>query len=568
MRRSLPSATHQSSSTERPCKHPSTRQARSSPRRRRRRGSSPRQYFRRRPRDARLLRMAARPLHRPDAPARRTAALEPSPSRGHTARCQLLDPNLLPLPNADRCEPAGLWDFWFIVRLWIAGWLAYCFLARAGLASRRQCSWPLLHALGRLHLVHQPRAARQPGHGGPLLFLAVETFVATPDSRRAAWLAGATGLNLLRASPRSRSTHSLPQASTNRPLARRRRPLAPGWATFHRMGGRRDLRGVRAGGAAAGPFAAHLPTPSTCTRSATTWGLGPSPVVLAIALFVPSFFELPTALRIKPDNGRWDFLGGYGGVLASSWRSPAFLFRTDGGARWRTASSFSSACGVDRAQELRRAPIRLDRPAPLLNQVWTPAGPPTWCFALSSGAAFGLARLQAADRSSTTRPRLLLALMVVLLGVGILSASATVYVEPVVTVLWGFYGQGHWRPGGGRRPPGAGHAGVLRLEGCRWRRPCSGSQWSSAGFRFRGAMLRFLALRLVPPASALRRRLFVFRQRFVAGICAAMALAAAVALDSQASFGLPERRDPAAEPPVVRFLKRAAATTGSWATTA
>lgn len=30
---------------------------------------------------------------------------------------------------------------------------------------------------------------------------------------------------------------------------------------------------------------------------------------------MPTVFELPTLPRTKPDNGRWDFPGGHGGVL-------------------------------------------------------------------------------------------------------------------------------------------------------------------------------------------------------------------------------------------------------------
>src|SRR5207253_8074782 len=102
-----------------------------------------------------------------DAPARRTSPLEPSPGRGHTTRRQLLDPNLLPLPDADRHEPAGPLGF-LVHRAALDRRLADLLLPRAGAPRLHGGSarWPLLYALGRLHLVRQPRAARQPGHGG------------------------------------------------------------------------------------------------------------------------------------------------------------------------------------------------------------------------------------------------------------------------------------------------------------------------------------------------------------------------------------------------------------------
>ncbi len=64
------------------------------------------------------------------------------------------------------------------------------------------------------------------------------------------------------------------------------------------------------------PFAAHFLNALHLHPGGGDMGVrDPAPGFLAVQIFVPSFYELPTALRIRPDNGRWDFLGGYAGVL-------------------------------------------------------------------------------------------------------------------------------------------------------------------------------------------------------------------------------------------------------------
>jgi len=461
-------------------------------------------------------------------------------------------------------SPPGLWDFWFIVRLWIAGWLTYCFLARARLGFTAAVLGGLSYMLSGVFtwFVNLEQLVN-PAMVVPLLFLAVETFVAMPDSRRAAWLGGATGLNLLAGQPEvtlyvflAAGLYGIVRwlGATGRSLRDGRRFI--GWAAVA------ILVGFGLAAPLLVPFAAHLPIAFHLHEIGNDMGTrAPARPVLAIALFVPSFFELPTAVRIKPDNGHWDFLGGYGGVLAVFLAVAGLLVPNWTVApRWRTALVFFiGVWGWVVLKNFGVPPFDWIGRLPLLNQVWTPrwAGP-TWCFALSSGAAFGLARLQEAGRSSTARARLLLSLMGVLLGVGILGASATAYVEHAATVLWDFYWPGAL---GGQAVAACVLAlatlALLRLEGLPLATALLGIAVVERWFPIpRGYAAVSLALRLVPAGLGLSAvGLFVFRQRFVAGICAAMALAAAVALDSHATFGLPERRDPAAEPPVVRFLK-------------
>ena len=40
-----------------------------------------------------------------------------------------------------------------------------------------------------------------------------------------------------------------------------------------------------------------------------------TPIYYLISILLPTFFRIPTSYRITPDNGIWDYLGGYSGVV-------------------------------------------------------------------------------------------------------------------------------------------------------------------------------------------------------------------------------------------------------------
>ncbi len=462
-------------------------------------------------------------------------------------------------------SPPSLWDFWFVLRLWIAGWLTYCFLARAGLGFAAAALGGLSYMLSGaftwfVNLEQLVNAAMVI----PLLFLAVEAIVATPDSRRAAWAACALGLNLLAGQPEitlyavlAAGLYGIARWLGGADRSRRRLRRLTGWTAVA------ILVGLGVAAPLLAPFAAHLPVAFHLHEGGSHMGIrDPAPPVLGIALFVPTFFQLPTAVRVKPDNGRWDFLGGYGGVLAVFLAIAGILVP-----KWTTAPSARAALilfvGVWSWIALKNFgvhPFDWIGRLPLLSQVWTPrwAGP-TSCFALSSGAAFGLARLQEAnDRSPAARAWLLLALMVVLLGVAILGVIATAYLEPALGALWVLV----WPGALGGQVVAAtiltlATLALIRLEGVSLATAVLGIMAVERWFPIPGAYAPIpLALRLALVGLGLSAiGLFVLRRRLLAGSCAAVALAAAVLLGLSAPFGLPERRDPAAEPPVVRFLK-------------
>ena len=472
-------------------------------------------------------------------------------------------------------SPFALWDYFFVLRLWIAGWLTHCFLARAGLGRAAATLGGLLYMLSGVftwfvNLEQYVNAAMML----PLFFLAVEAFVARTDWRRAAYVAAAIGLNLLAGQPEvtlytfvSGGLYGvLRWIGVNRGAPREARRVIT-----------RAAVAVALGFALAAPlllpFAVHLPRAFHLHEAGGDMGVrDPAPPILAVALFIPTFFELPTLPRHKPDNGRWDFLGGYGGVLA-----PFLLVAGLVGPRWRDATRrstllfFGSVWAWIMLKNFGVHPFDWIGYLPLFNQVWTPrwAGP-TWCFALSAGAAFGLARLEEMpEQDRVTRARILVSLAIVLLGSGVLAAYSALEIDALILPFWPFFWPGAL---GGQ----AVAAAVLVLAALMLVRPRGVAfgvgllglalveRWLPIP---RGYAPDWLALRLIPVGLGLLAvTLTVFRQRLVAGVFAAAALVGAIVLDETAQFGLSSRYDPATPHRSSGSSKSAPATIGSWGT--
>jgi hypothetical protein len=290
----------------------------------------------------------------------------------------------------------------------------------------------------------------------------------------------------------------------------------------------------------------------------------PAPGFLAIQVLVPSFYELPISLRIGPDNGRWDWLGGYAGVLAlflsaaglvvPPWsvrpatRPPLIFFSVV--AVWIVLKNF----GVP--------PFEWIGYLPLFDQVWTPRwGGPTWCFGLASASAFGLDRLLQTRVDRAVRARLALVSSGVLILLGLLAASGLEALAPVQETHWPFIWPGAvgglllafvvvglaalavGRPS--RAPVAIVLLALLLIE--RWL-PIP-----------RGYDPVFLAARLVPVIIGLAAvATAMVGGKAGARIFGILGIAAAIVLDPLAPAGMPDRTDPAAPPPVVKFLRERA----------
>jgi hypothetical protein len=126
----------------------------------------------------------------------------------------------------------------------------------------------------------------------------------------------------------------------------------------------------------------------------------PAPWPFLIGIFTPTFFHRPVAYVDFADNGHWDFLGGYTGVL------PWLLITlglVQGSHRWRKyLLFFSGVGGWILLKNFGIPPFDWIGYLPLFDQAWSPrwAGP-VWTFSLAVAAAFATEILQEGWR----RPR-------------------------------------------------------------------------------------------------------------------------------------------------------------------
>jgi hypothetical protein len=463
-------------------------------------------------------------------------------------------------------SPIGLWDFFFLSRLWIAGAFTYLFLTRAGLGWAAATFGGLAFMLSGafvwfINLEQYVNAAMVV----PLWFLAVELFVQRPGPRRCGWVALALGLNLLAGQPEI-SFYTLlagglygvvRQVSGSSSPGSIRRTI--GWAVVG------VLTGFSIAAAQLLPFAAHLSASLHLHPVGGDMGVrDPAPAFLAIQVFVPSFYELPTFLRVKPDNGRWDLLGGYAGVLAVFLSAAGLVVPP-----WRvrpadrTRLVFFGAIGAWLLlKNFGVPPFDWIGYLPLFDQVWTPRwGGPTWCFAIAAAAAFGLQRLTEVEITPAVRARLAIVAASVLVLTGALAGSGFATLAPAQRTHWAFI----W--------PGAIGGSVLALAvvGLAAVALGRGSQGPLAAALLalllierwfpipRGYPPLFLALRIAPIAVGLIGVAFlVLGRRRAGGSAGFVAIVLALSLDPFAPLGFPDRVDPAAAPPVVQFLRERA----------
>jgi hypothetical protein len=459
-------------------------------------------------------------------------------------------------------SPVGLWDFFFLLRLWIAGIFTALFLTRAGTSRTAAVFGGIAYMLsGALVWFINLEQYANVAMVVPIWFLAVERFVINPGGRRSAWIALAVALMLLAGQPEiafyalvSGGLYGIvrwvcaptPTTSLGRAIT---------WGSL----------GVVLGFAIAAaqllPFAAHLPYALHLHPGGGDMGIrDPAPGFLAVQIFVPSFYELPTALRIRPDNGTWDLLGGYAGVLTVFLSAAGLLVPP-----WRVRPPmrgplifFSAVTAWLLLKNFGVPPFDWIGYLPLFDRVWTPRwGGPTWCFALAVASAFGLQRLIETDLTRVTRARLAIVAAGVLLLVGVLGGIGFEALAPLQSTHWSFI----W--------PGA-LAGLLLAFVMVGLAAVAIGRCSGIALAFvllalllierwlpipRGYGPIFQAVRLVPVVLGLAAATLMVLGRSVgARALAILAIAVALALDPISPRGLPDRTDPAAAPPAVQFL--------------
>ncbi|HSE06331.1 MAG TPA: hypothetical protein VLK35_19440, partial [Methylomirabilota bacterium] len=325
-------------------------------------------------------------------------------------------------------SPVGLWDFLFLMRLWIAGVFTVLFLTRAGISRPAAALGGIAYMLsGALVWFINLEQYANVAMVVPIWFFSVELFMAKPSGRRSAWVALTVALILLAGQPEiafyalvSGGLYGIVRfACGSATTALRWRVIA--WGTV----------GVGLGFVIAAaqllPFVAHLLNSLHLHPAGGDMGVrDPAPGLLAVQIFVPSFYELPTTLRVGPDNGKWDLLGGYAGVLTVFLTAAGLLVPP-----WRVRPTmrpllifFSTVAGWLLLKNFGVPPFDWIGYLPLFDQVWTPRwGGATWCFALSAASAFGLQRLLDMEMTRAARARLAIIGAGTLLLVGVLAGA-------------------------------------------------------------------------------------------------------------------------------------------------
>jgi hypothetical protein len=463
-------------------------------------------------------------------------------------------------------SPVGLWDFLFLLRLWIAGVFTALFLRRAGTTLMTAIFGGIAYMLSGafvwfINLEQYANVAMVV----PIWFLAIELLVLRPDGRRSAWAALAVALVLLAGQPEI-AFYVLVAGGLYGVV---RWVSAPPAITSLRRAVAWSAVGVAMGFAIASvqllPFASHLAKSLHLHTAGGGMGIrNPAPGFLAIQIFVPSFYELPTALRIGPDNGRWDLLGGYAGTLTMFCSAAGLLVPP-----WRVRPLMRSLLiffGAVTAWMLFKnfgvPPFDWIGYLPLFDRVWTPRwGGPTWCFSLAAASAFGLQRLIETDMTRVARAKLAIVAAGVLLPIGILARTGLAVLAPLQDTHWSFIWPGAF---GGLLLAfvvvGLSAIALTRSSGITLAFSLLALLLVERWFPIpRGYDPTFLAARLIVVVLGLTAvALVVIGRRAAGGGLAILAMVVALSLDPIAQVGLPNRVDPAAEPPVVQFLREQA----------
>lgn len=305
--------------------------------------------------------------------------------------------------------PHAAWDFLFLGRLWIAGFFTFLFLRRAGAGPPSAFLAGLLYMLSGtfvwfINLEQMVNVAMV----APLLLWGVERLWAGPWTRGVPALGVAIALVFLAGQPEVALFVFI---------------LGTAYALYRVAGaGRGDRLGKLTQLAAATVVGMCLAAPLLlpfidCVRAShhihpAGGDMGVPDVEDAklfkpISIAMPSHHYRPTAHRALPDNGRWDWVGGYLGMTSISLTAVGlFLAVFLPAAPWKRPFAFFLAFGltlmlknfgVDWLQWIGRLP--------LLDQAWGPRwSSPAWTLPLSICAGLTLEGLAQLARDGALRP--------------------------------------------------------------------------------------------------------------------------------------------------------------------
>jgi hypothetical protein len=333
----------------------------------------------------------------------------PYQAAGQPLLAQYSSSVFFPYQVAEDISPTVTWDFWMIGRLWLAGMFTFLFLRSVRASPFASVLGGLLYMLSGtfvwyINLEQLVNVAMVT----PLLLWTVEGLWRWSPYCAIPALAVATALVLLGGQPETALYVLLLGAAYSavrwlQSPVQERLPLLA-----------RGVLGTGIGLALAAPllvpFAEFVPRSFSIHPPALSLGTqDPTEPSLVVQLFVPSLFRIPVAERIFPDNGQWDYTGGYTGVVTPlliiaglvaavvQQRSPN-----------RVLLLFFTGFAVALLLKNFGSPLALwVGDLPLLSRAWTNRwAAPAWAFPVAVAAALSMDTIRAQIEGAEIRPRL------------------------------------------------------------------------------------------------------------------------------------------------------------------
>lgn len=287
-------------------------------------------------------------------------------------------------------SPYWLWDYFMLARLIIAAFFTYLFLKLLGISSPCAFLGGIFYALcGSFTWFINLEQFTNVAMMAPVCLFAAERLVLLRNKRRIAEYAIVFALMLLAGQPEI-AIYILLLAALYyffRVLMQRPKFFSFLKAALKFIGA--FILGLSLSSFLIFPFLEFVFRAHQCHPLGGTMGVqSPAPLAYAAGILIPSSLELPTFYHIFLQNGAWDFLGGYTGVLMFYLVLLGFFYK----GKYRPFFLFFALFGFSIILKNFGFPLitwigRL----PFLDQSWSPrwAGP-AWTLSLSCASAIGL----------------------------------------------------------------------------------------------------------------------------------------------------------------------------------
>jgi hypothetical protein len=286
-------------------------------------------------------------------------------------------------------SPYWMWDFFMLGRLWIAGFFTFLFLRTIGLSIASSFLGGVFFMLsGSMTWFINLEQFANVAMLVPVALLATEKLIRTQSNRHTALTGIVLALVLLAGQPETALYLFLLLACY---ICFRLVKIMKEGASVNTTVLRLFIAGIIGFGISAPlwiPFIEFMGLSHNIHPIGGGMGIGSAPLLNATAIITPSFFDMPIPFPTGPENGRWDYLGGYCGFLAFYLSILGIIFRS----RHNGYALFFGLFGLFILLKNFGLPlVTWLGYLPLFDQVWTPrwAGP-IWTFGFAVTGAIGL----------------------------------------------------------------------------------------------------------------------------------------------------------------------------------